>query len=266
MKEDRCSKKIFLAKPMGNGSRSRTPLRWIDCVEKVLNVLKVKNWRTVAKSRDARRKLLEKKEFVHSPKTSLGMGPGPRPPLGALSRPRLNLKIIIRIISTAKCYFWLYSPPNWEFRTICQLATGDDRRPRIAYHHTPSYAVKRRQSIEPVCAIEGFSRNSLPFAVWKVFPLSNTYGPALSWTGKRKERMEAWHVLSVPKLKADLLQCPNYSTGKLLSLSQDLWYVGNRHGLSPALDVTDVPTLSLVLPVVTLSVTRSRKTRFSQPL
>ncbi|GFW20306.1 hypothetical protein TNCV_3457441 [Trichonephila clavipes] len=55
--EDRCCKKIFLAKPM----RNRHPLRWIDCVEKDLNILKVKNRKTVAKSRDALRKLLNKK-------------------------------------------------------------------------------------------------------------------------------------------------------------------------------------------------------------
>ncbi|GFV82500.1 uncharacterized transposon-derived protein F52C9.6 [Trichonephila clavipes] len=60
MNEDRCCKKIFLAKPMGNRSWDMPPLRWIDCVEKDLNILKVKNWKTVAKSRDARRKLLKK--------------------------------------------------------------------------------------------------------------------------------------------------------------------------------------------------------------
>ncbi|GFX18309.1 hypothetical protein TNCV_4306101 [Trichonephila clavipes] len=30
MNEDRCFKKIFLAKPMGNSSRGRLPLRWVD--------------------------------------------------------------------------------------------------------------------------------------------------------------------------------------------------------------------------------------------
>ncbi|GFV17131.1 putative endonuclease-reverse transcriptase [Trichonephila clavipes] len=40
MNEDRCSKKIFLAKPMGNRSRGRPPLRWIDCIEKDLNIFK----------------------------------------------------------------------------------------------------------------------------------------------------------------------------------------------------------------------------------
>ncbi|GFS78504.1 hypothetical protein TNCV_3147571 [Trichonephila clavipes] len=60
MNEDRCCKKIFLAKPIGNRPRGRLPLRWIGCVDKDLNILKVKNWKTVAKSRDSWRKLLEK--------------------------------------------------------------------------------------------------------------------------------------------------------------------------------------------------------------
>ncbi|GFX16157.1 hypothetical protein TNCV_4704131 [Trichonephila clavipes] len=59
MNEDHCCKKILLAKPVGNRPRGRSPLRWIDCVKKDLNILKVKNWKTVAKSRDAWRKLLE---------------------------------------------------------------------------------------------------------------------------------------------------------------------------------------------------------------
>ncbi|GFX68551.1 hypothetical protein TNCV_1799641 [Trichonephila clavipes] len=56
MDEDRCCKKIYLAKSMGNRPRGRPPLRWIDCVEKDLNIFKVKNWRTVTKSRDAWRR------------------------------------------------------------------------------------------------------------------------------------------------------------------------------------------------------------------
>ncbi|GFW44617.1 hypothetical protein TNCV_4481621 [Trichonephila clavipes] len=43
MNVDRCSKKIFLAMPMGNRTRGRPPLRSIDCVEKDLNILKVKH-------------------------------------------------------------------------------------------------------------------------------------------------------------------------------------------------------------------------------
>ncbi|GFY29569.1 uncharacterized transposon-derived protein F52C9.6 [Trichonephila clavipes] len=49
----RCYKKILLAKPMGNKPRGRPTLKWIDCIEKDLNISKVKNWKTFAKSRDA---------------------------------------------------------------------------------------------------------------------------------------------------------------------------------------------------------------------
>ncbi|GFX82322.1 hypothetical protein TNCV_973341 [Trichonephila clavipes] len=48
--DGRCCKKIFLAKPMGNRPGGRPPLRWIDCVEKDLKILKVKNWKRVEKS------------------------------------------------------------------------------------------------------------------------------------------------------------------------------------------------------------------------
>ncbi|GFW79975.1 putative endonuclease-reverse transcriptase [Trichonephila clavipes] len=48
MNEDRCCKKIFLAKPVGNRFRGRPPLTWIDCGEKDLNILKVKNGKTFA--------------------------------------------------------------------------------------------------------------------------------------------------------------------------------------------------------------------------
>ncbi|GFU03298.1 hypothetical protein TNCV_3338241 [Trichonephila clavipes] len=60
MNEGRYSKKTFLAKPMGNIPLGRPPFKWIDCVEKNLNILKVKNWKTVAKSKDAWRKFLKK--------------------------------------------------------------------------------------------------------------------------------------------------------------------------------------------------------------
>ncbi|GFV93164.1 hypothetical protein TNCV_573031 [Trichonephila clavipes] len=60
MKEYRCCKEIFLAKPLRNRPRGRVLLRWIDCVEKDLSILKVKNWKTVDKSRDAWEKLLKK--------------------------------------------------------------------------------------------------------------------------------------------------------------------------------------------------------------
>ncbi|GFU63456.1 hypothetical protein TNCV_45021 [Trichonephila clavipes] len=53
MNEDRC---CYLAKPMGKSSRRSLPLRWIDCADKDVKHLKVKDWKTVAKSRDARRR------------------------------------------------------------------------------------------------------------------------------------------------------------------------------------------------------------------
>ncbi|GFX38532.1 hypothetical protein TNCV_3206001 [Trichonephila clavipes] len=57
---------------------------------------------------------------------------------GALSRSRLSFnKIAILIISRVKYYFRLYSPKNWEFRMICQLATRDDRRPYIGLSLAP---------------------------------------------------------------------------------------------------------------------------------
>ncbi|GFT79239.1 hypothetical protein TNCV_2766641 [Trichonephila clavipes] len=66
-------------------------------------------------------------------------------------------KIIIRICSTVRCYFRLYSPKNWEFRTICQLSTRDDRHPCTVLGLPPytiiTYSVKKWQLVEPVCAI-----------------------------------------------------------------------------------------------------------------
>ncbi|GFX86717.1 hypothetical protein TNCV_1409141 [Trichonephila clavipes] len=53
MNEGRCCKKIFLAKTMENRPRGRPPLRWINCVESDLSILKE------AKSIDAWRRLLE---------------------------------------------------------------------------------------------------------------------------------------------------------------------------------------------------------------
>ncbi|GFW62579.1 hypothetical protein TNCV_85801 [Trichonephila clavipes] len=51
----------------------------------------------------------------------------------------------------------LYSLKNWEFRTTCQLATCDDHRPCLDLGLPPyiiiSHSVKRRQSVEPVCAV-----------------------------------------------------------------------------------------------------------------
>ncbi|GFU76938.1 hypothetical protein TNCV_4520941 [Trichonephila clavipes] len=49
MNEARCCKEIFLAKPMRNKPWYRPSLRWIECDEKNLYILNVKNWKTVAK-------------------------------------------------------------------------------------------------------------------------------------------------------------------------------------------------------------------------
>ncbi|GFT17090.1 uncharacterized protein TNCV_4738221 [Trichonephila clavipes] len=107
--------------------------------------------------------------------------------LGHNRGPRLGLnKITIRIISTVKCYFLSYSLKNWEFRTLCQLATCDDRRPCIGLGLSPytniTHSVKRRQSIEPVCAISisGISNrfeNSIEIEhhYWKVIVLLELY-------------------------------------------------------------------------------------------
>ncbi|GFX62331.1 hypothetical protein TNCV_407261 [Trichonephila clavipes] len=43
---------------------------------------------------------------------------------GTSSSSQLDLKkMIVRTILIVKCYSWKYSPRNWEFKTICQLAT-----------------------------------------------------------------------------------------------------------------------------------------------
>ncbi|GFX43002.1 calcium-activated chloride channel regulator 2 [Trichonephila clavipes] len=55
-------------------------------------------------------------------------GPGPRPQWGSHLILSLN-KITIRIISTVKCYFRLYSPKNWEFWTTVNWLQCDDCRP-----------------------------------------------------------------------------------------------------------------------------------------
>ncbi|GFW87920.1 hypothetical protein TNCV_1360231 [Trichonephila clavipes] len=66
-------------------------------------------------------------------------------------------KIMIRIISTDKCYYRLHYTKNWRFQTICQLATCEDRGPCIGGGLPPcttiTHTVKRRQFIEPVCVI-----------------------------------------------------------------------------------------------------------------
>ncbi|XP_071039850.1 uncharacterized protein [Parasteatoda tepidariorum] len=51
---------IFLAQPIGSRPRGRPKLRWADCVERDFSVLKVSNWKTTIRRRQALRKLLEK--------------------------------------------------------------------------------------------------------------------------------------------------------------------------------------------------------------
>ncbi|GFX46900.1 hypothetical protein TNCV_4040441 [Trichonephila clavipes] len=86
------------------------------------------------------------------------IGPRASAAIGASSRSRLSPnKIVIRIVSTVKCYFRLYSPKNWEFRTRCQLDTCDDRRSCTGVGLPPytiiTPSVKRLQSVEPVYTI-----------------------------------------------------------------------------------------------------------------
>ncbi|GFV40428.1 hypothetical protein TNCV_2535961 [Trichonephila clavipes] len=80
-------------------------------------------------------------------------------PMGPSSHSRLCLnKAMVRIISTVKCYFRLHYPKNWEFRTICQLATCGDHRPRTGLGLPPytiiTHSVIRRQSVEPATLIK----------------------------------------------------------------------------------------------------------------
>ncbi|GFV67578.1 hypothetical protein TNCV_4622581 [Trichonephila clavipes] len=61
-----------------------------------------------------------------------------------------------------KCCFQLYSPNSWGFRTISQLATCDDRRPRTGRGLSPYSIIapsgKRRQMVELVRAIATISQ------------------------------------------------------------------------------------------------------------
>ncbi|GFU24119.1 hypothetical protein TNCV_2007121 [Trichonephila clavipes] len=69
------------------------------------------------------------------------------------SRSGLSMnKIIVRIFSTVKCCFWLYSPKNWKFWTLWQLAAWDHHHPCIIIGLPPctmnTHLVKRWQSVE----------------------------------------------------------------------------------------------------------------------
>ncbi|GFU75029.1 uncharacterized protein TNCV_3752801 [Trichonephila clavipes] len=60
MNEDRTTKKVFNAQPIGKRRKGRPNLRWIDGIEKDLLVLRTRNWRTLAERRSAWKRLLEK--------------------------------------------------------------------------------------------------------------------------------------------------------------------------------------------------------------
>ncbi|GFS52071.1 hypothetical protein TNCV_1104891 [Trichonephila clavipes] len=132
---------------------SRTHCSW-SCQ---LGEIRKLNFKLIVKSRaidDSRGKLLARDsrrvdrawDLRHGP---TGPGSSTSAAIGASPRLRLKLnKIIIRLMSTVKCYFRLYSPKNWEFRTICQLVTCNDRRPRtglgLRLNTIIAYAVKRQ--------------------------------------------------------------------------------------------------------------------------
>lgn len=65
MNSERSTLKIFLARPTGTRARGRPNLRWVDCLERDLTILRVKNWKTMAKRRTAWRNTIEKAR-VHS--------------------------------------------------------------------------------------------------------------------------------------------------------------------------------------------------------
>ena len=50
--EDRATKNIVLAKPTGSRPRGRPKIRFLDCLEKDFNTIRIKNWRTTAKNRE----------------------------------------------------------------------------------------------------------------------------------------------------------------------------------------------------------------------
>ncbi|GFV54599.1 DUF4817 domain-containing protein [Trichonephila clavipes] len=76
-------------------------------------------------------------------------------------------KNMIRKISRAKCYFWLYTPKNWEFRTIYRLAACNDRHPCTGLGLQPytiiTHLVNMRQTIESFCKECFFSSDEAHF-------------------------------------------------------------------------------------------------------
>ena len=65
MKNDRTIKKIFNAKPDGVRRVGRPKLRWEDGVDQDMRILKVKNWKRVARNIDEWTKLLKKARVQH---------------------------------------------------------------------------------------------------------------------------------------------------------------------------------------------------------
>ncbi|GFV62318.1 uncharacterized protein TNCV_2464451 [Trichonephila clavipes] len=76
MNEDRATKKVFNAQPIGRRRKGRPNLRRINCLKKDLLVLRTRNWRTLAGGRLAVGSLV-----VRAPDSEpKGLGSMPVPP------------------------------------------------------------------------------------------------------------------------------------------------------------------------------------------
>ncbi|GFU34619.1 hypothetical protein TNCV_1993401 [Trichonephila clavipes] len=82
MDEDRTTKKVFNAQPIGTRRKARSNLRWIDGLKKDILVLRTKNWRTLE-----RRRLYARLRFYVKAVTPKCLG---NPPV---DRDRLNAHI-----------------------------------------------------------------------------------------------------------------------------------------------------------------------------
>ena len=60
MKDDRTTKRILLARPIGDRKRGRPRLRWADCLQRDFNTIRVKDWKAVVHRRKDWHSLLEK--------------------------------------------------------------------------------------------------------------------------------------------------------------------------------------------------------------
>jgi hypothetical protein len=60
MNPDSLTSRVFHYKPIGTRARGRPKLRWIDCVNEDFGTLKVRNWRSISKSRSEWKKILKK--------------------------------------------------------------------------------------------------------------------------------------------------------------------------------------------------------------